>query len=317
MKSLKVLLVFALIISIIGIALFATAFIISGFSFDKMTGITTSYNTFSEKDGVASKLVVSFDTWDVHVKFVENAEKISVVYPERTAKNGDKLTDVSFAEADGTISVIEKNKFNAQLFLWDFTTERVDVTIPKDRAIELFIETDTADVIFDGDAALSSLSVETDTGDINAKKSTLKISGPINLEADTGDISLGKTEATLLAIETNSGDVELGECIFSANADISVDTGSIDFEGSFVCNSLKLEADTGDIEGKAAIDANNIEIETDTGDVELILTGKRSEYEMLVKTHTGDSNIISQPGSPKSLSVKTDTGDIQIFFTEE
>ena len=91
-KSLKALLIFALIISIIGVTVFAAAFIISGFSFEKMTGITTSYATFTENGGDASKLVLNLDTTDVHVKFDEQAEKISVVYPEQASKSGDKLS---------------------------------------------------------------------------------------------------------------------------------------------------------------------------------------------------------------------------------
>ena len=317
-KFFKKLLVLALIVLIVGAVAFTVAFAISGFSFEKMTGIKTSYVTFEENGGSANKLVLNFDTWDIHVKFDGQSEKISVVYPERTTKSGHKLNSVSFTEADGTVSVIEQRSLKSQLFLWDFKAEKVEVTIPKHRPIELFIEADTSDVIFDGDTTLTRLSVETDTGDINTKKSALTVLDTVNLEVDTGDIKLSKLEALTLIIETNTGDVELGESVIASYTEISTDTGDVDFNGSFVCELLKLETDTGDIGGEdATVDANVISIETDTGDIELRMAGNRGDYETFVNSHTGKSNIASHPGGPKKLTVETDTGDIEIDFADE
>ena len=316
MKLFKKLLILALVLILIGGVTFTVAFAASGFNFEKMSGIKNNYTTFNESDGrTASKLNLKFESSDVYLKFDEQAEKISITYPEKTNKNGDKLSSTALTEAEGTISAVEKISYRNSLFLWNFNTPRVDVIIPKDRVLNLLIETDTGDVVIEGDATLTALSIETDTGDVKTKNSALTVSGTASLETDTGDVNLGKINASSLTIETDTGDVSIADSTVSQNIDITTDTGDITFVGAIVCETLKCEADTGDVDGEdAAVDAKTVAIETDTGDVELRLTGKSEDYETFVTTRTGDSNIASHKGSPRTLTVKTSTGDIEIHF---
>lgn len=319
MKLFKKLLILALVLILIGGVTFTVAFAATGFNFDKMSGIKTVHTTFNESDeNTTSKLNLKFETSDVYLKFDDKSDKISISYPEKVNKNGDKLTSTAISESGDTISAVETIGYKINLFLWDFSTSRVEVTIPQDRVVDLTLETDTGDVIIEGDATLTNLSIETDTGDVRTKNSTLSVSGRAFLETDTGNLRLEKINASSLTVEADTGDVTLCDCTVSQNIDISTDTGDISFAGTIVCETLKCEADTGDVDGEdATIDAKAISIETDTGDVELRLIGKSDDYETFVTTRTGNSNIASHKGSPRTLTVKTATGDIEVYFTEK
>jgi len=316
MKLFKKLLILALVLLLIGGVTFTVAFATAGFNFDKISGIKNVYSTFNESDGsTASKLNLKFENSDVYVRFDGQADKISITYPEKTNKNGDKLTSITLTETEGTITAIEKISYKTNLFVWDFTTSRIEVTVPQDRVLDLALETDTGDVIIEGNATLTNLLIETDTGDVRTKNSTLSVSGRAFLETDTGDVRLEKINASSLTVEADTGDVTLADCTVSQNIDISTDTGDITFVGVIVCEALKCEADTGDVDGEdATVDAKTISIETDTGDVELRLIGKSDDYETFVTTRTGNSNIASHKGSPRTLTVKTATGDIEVSF---
>lgn len=316
MKLFKKLLILALVLLLIGGVTFTVAFAAAGFNFDKISGIKTSYTTFEEADGVtASKVNLKIKSSDVYLKFDDKAEKVSITYPEQTNKNGDKLASTILSETDGIISAVEKIDVKNGLFLWNFTTSRVEVTIPQSRQLDLLIETDTGDVIIDGKGTLTSLLIETDTGDVKAKKSSITVAGKFSLETDTGDAVLGEINASSLEVEVDTGDVTFGNCNVLQSISVTSDTGDIRFGGAIVCETLKCDIDTGDVDGEnATIDAKSITIETDTGDVELRLTGKSDDYETFVTTRTGNSNIASHKGSPRTLTVKTATGDIEVSF---
>ena len=219
------------------------------------------------------------------------------------------------SEAKGSISIIEEESVKSNLFLWDFSTQKVEVTIPANRVLDLVIETDTGDVKFTGNASVNSLSIETDTGDINTKNSNLTVLTNANFEVDTGDIRLVKINAASISIESDTGDIYLGDCTVTNNVKIDVDTGDVTLCGVLVCETLGITTDTGEVDAdEATVDANILSIETDTGDIDMKLSGKKADYEISVRHRTGDSNISNQLGSPRKLTVIAVTGDIEITF---
>jgi len=201
-KLLSRLVKIGLVLTLLGGIIFVAAFAASDFNFEKMSGIVTTTETYTESDGfTANKLVLDFDTTDIKLNFDENATKISIQYNEKITKKGDTLSYVTPSERDGIITLIETKNWKENLFLWDFKTPTVTVTIPKERVLELVIETDTGDVTITGTGTLNGAEISTDTGDVYATRATLISTKAIKFEADTGDVKLKNLTAAGLDSE--------------------------------------------------------------------------------------------------------------------
>lgn len=317
-KSLSRLVKIGLVLTLLGGIIFVAAFAASDFNFEKMSGIVTTTETYTESDGfTANKLVLDFDTTDIKLNFDENATKISIQYNKKSTKRGDTLSYVTPSERDGTITLVETKNWKENLFLWDFKTHIVTVTIPKERVLELVIETDTGDVTITGTGTLNGAEISTDTGDVYATRATLISTKAIKLEADTGDVKLKNLTAAGLDIETDTGDITLTDVTVSDSIILSADTGDLEIKGSLNARYLEIETDTGEFDAdEAVINAEIISIKTDTGDITARIAGKLTDYEVKAKTRTGDSNITNQAGGARKLTLISSTGDIEIFFTE-
>ena len=317
-KFLSRLVKIGLILTLLGAVLFVAAFAVSGFNFEKMSGIVTTTETYTESESfTANKLVLEFDTADITLNFDENAAEISIQYDEKSSRKGDTLSYVTPSEHNGTITLIETKNWKHNLFLWNFRKPTVTVTIPCDRVLELDIETDTGDVIFTGTGTLNGAEISIDTGDLYATRATLTSTKSVKIETDTGDVKLKNLNTASLGIETDTGDIDLTDITVSDSIILSADTGDVEIKGSLTARYLEIETDTGEVDAdEAVINAEIISIETDTGDISAKITGKLTDYTVTAKTRTGDSNITNQAGGAKKLTVTSSTGDIEIYFTE-
>jgi len=278
-KIFKKITVIAFALVLLGAILFTTAFALSGFSFSNLSGVKINYQTFTEDDSLtANKLYLNFECTDIYLTFDEQAERISVTYPEKESKN-QKLSTVTCSQKDGSISIVENESKKINLFLWDFTSRRAEVTIPKNRMLDLVIETDTGDVEIKGNSTLTSLSVETDTGDIDVSSTALTVQRNADFEADTGDVTINKIYAQNLNFEVDTGEITMKDCSATNNIKIDSDTGDVELVGIITCELIEIITDTGDIDAENAIvDAMTISTKTDTGDVKIKLAGKKSDY---------------------------------------
>ena len=297
MKSFfKKLLVCGLIALLAGGILFTIAFAASGFSFEKLSGLSWEGRTFTESAD-AKTVVIDVDNSDVTVKFDKNADKITVSYFVCNNRSGKELKNFNVTDSNGTLSLKEHTRWQYDLFLWTYKDTDVTVIIPEGRAVSLDISTDNGDVNIYGSANIQNLHIDTDNGDA-------EINGQISAKGVT--------------VETDNGDVEITGSFTANSLTVETDNGTFEAEGSLTVNTLSIETDNGEIDAEdALITANKISFSTDNGDIEARLFGAEADYKIAVETDNGKSNVTNQTTGSRALNIETDNGDVYIIFANE
>ena len=316
-KFLSRLLAFGLIFILLGGIVFLVGFAASGWSLEKLSGITLTDTVYTESEEKnLSKLNIDFNNSDVKIVFDENADAISVTYPTKTSRNGKTLTSVSIVETESTLTLKEKRHWIKNLFLWDFSDERMTVVLPAERGISLSVDTDNGDIKAEGKGTLMDMTLSTDNGDVDTTLSEIISQGKLLFETDNGDIRIGKFDTVSLSSDSDNGDITLTDGAASDKIELSTDNGDVKIKGRIAASLLTIETDNGDVEtdNGGLIDAERTNIETDNGDIEIKLTGSKSDYTVSLKKDHGDSNITSQTGGSKYLSIDSDLGDIEVYF---
>lgn len=327
---LKKLLVVGVGSTLLGGILFLVGCAGNGFDFTTFSSIQIKQEEYVESAGQNfTELSLSFETADFQVRFDENAEKVSVSYPQRQNRKGENLSNIQIVEKESGLHVTETQQPHFTVF--NFSNSQVILTLPKARVYNLSIHTDTGDIAFYGNGSFTSLSLEVSTGDVSlasavvettlsvqattgdltlndatandifVKASTgdvtlfgVSTTGKLEVETSTGDISLSNAAADSLSVKTTTGDVKLQTAAIVDDLTVKTDTGRVTLLGDVTASSISLVTDTGDIKAnEALLDGTNISITTDTGDVNATLVASKHDYATTVDTDTGSKNITS------------------------
>ncbi len=297
-KSFKILSILASIFLVLGGILFLVGFIGAGGNLKSMRFVEeTAVKSYIEQ-GEVSFVSIRGGTADVTIVVDDTAEAIRVEYTDLVTRKGASVRKITALQSGATLSVKQKTDWFKQLFSFYAPETSVKLIVPSTRTIALQVVTGTGDIRLQGArATFASLRLEANTGDILLANTDVVCEGFAELEVDTGDIKIGNFEANTVAIETDTGDVEI--------------------VGRLQANQLSIEVDSGDVDGEdGMMDCQKTVIGTDTGDVEVKMAGKRSDYTILVETDTGEKNIVDQIGGERCLEIETDTGDIDVSFAE-
>lgn len=144
------------------------------------------------------------------------------------------------------------------------------------------------------DAALQSLRIVTDDGDIQI--SSIR-TGNLTVSSDTGDVSLSSVRAKKQKLDLEDGDLKETGCNLGS-ADISLDTGDLLIsEGTF--SNLEADAEDGDIRVKGLEDYRNSQMRLQAGG------------DLLINGQAVSNGTYEQEGTNgKTLSLTTEDGDI-------
>lgn len=229
----------------------------------------------------------------------------------------------SYAVENGTLRIgqDDSRKWYQHIGIyWENTS--LELYLPKESYEQLTITGDTGDVMIPQNFTFENVQITTATGDINCHA---QVTGQLNAACSTGTVTVKGVSCQMLVVATSTGHVHL-DGVTAETLSASTSTGDKHLT-NVTCGSLDIEATTGDLEmtnvtvsGDAEItvstgdvefegfDAANITITTDTGDVEGTL---RSDKIFSVITDTGDVEV---PGTSSGgrCEITTDTGDIEI-----
>ena len=341
-KSIRKILIVGLCLTLFGCILFVVGCGGNGFDFSKLSSVQIKQMEYVEAEGKAlTNLSLNFNSTNFKVILDENAERISISYPQRQNKKGKDISHIEITENETGIQIVEDRQ--KHFYLFDFTNPSVTLTLPKARVYALSLSASTGDINLSDEGSFSTLQLTVSTGsiavsnvtatDVSLTASTGDIrltdttaTGNVTVQVSTGDISLTKITAATLSATASTGDVKIDSLTIENAMKVETSTGSHTFLGSIKTNSLTLIADTGKIKAREAlIDATTISITADTGDVAMQLVGNKNDYATTVETDTGSKNISSNLEnvldgliSPtRTLKVKTDTGDIKVYFAEQ
>ena len=278
-KSIKIWLIIALILTLLGASVFAIAMANYDWDFAKLNTdkyVTNTYNPGSEFDRIS----INVNTTDIKFAPSEDGE-CSIVGLESDeikhsilVENGALIIEVSHAR-----------KWYEHIGIF-YENPKMTIYLPKTEYEALTIETDTGDVSVPKDFSFKAIDIDGDTSDIKC----LATASNLEIETSTGDVNLDTVTADRISLSSDTGDIKLKSVVANNNIEIETDTGDVKFEGS---------------------DAKNISVQTDTGDVTgTLLTPK-------VFFTESDTGRISVPKATTGgkCEITTETGDIKIDIT--
>lgn len=124
--------------------------------------------------------------------------------------------------------------------------------------------------------------------------------GKISLKTNSGDIKVSDVHADEIKIETDFGNIYIGNSFGDINTYTNVGDISIDK----AIGNLKAKSDHGDITAKY-IESDKIDVESDLGDIDLLVSGLENEY-----TINGKGN------GTKEIYIESNIGDVELHFSE-
>ena len=295
-KQMKILLIAAASLVLIGLMIFAVTMSAIGWDFTILG--TSKFETSSHEFGEEfSGISIDTDTADIVFKVSDDSACRVECYEFEKEKH------TVFVQ-DGILCI---SATNAQKW-YDYIGINVDspkitVYIPKKDYVSLVIKESTGDVHMIDEFNFGHVSISASTGDINIKNA---VAGAMELSVSTGNISVSDVKiAGELKVDLSTGKTALTN-VTCQKLTSDGNTGDIVLK-NVIATEFTIERSTGDVKLDGS-DAAEIFITTDTGDVEgSILTEKA----FTVNTDTGDVDVPDTVSGGR-CEIITDTGDIKI-----
>ncbi len=299
-KCTKVAIITALSLIIAGILIFTATMFTLGFDFSKLDNSKYTTNTYEYSDLIRS-IYIDVDTTDVTI----------------LPASDNVLKVVCFEKEDAPHSVTIVNnalKINNQEKKWyeyisvaNIERAKITLYVPDANYSTLSVETDTGDITINDITFSDEISAECHTGEIYiSNPKTNKLSA----EATTGHITIENVTPTVI-IENNNDEYSTLISINPMNIDAETSTGDITFRNVRTGGNITAEASTGDIKFEKS-DAENIHTETSTGDITGFII---SEKTFKAHSSTGKVNVPETTGDGV-FEAETSTGDINITYSE-
>ena len=302
-KSVKISILIASILSIVGFLVCAAGLFLMGFDFSKLNTMPIKTNTYVVTEEFTN-ISIQTDTADVVFVFSEE-EECRVVCQESERLTHSVSVEESLLEGTLVIKVQDSRKWYDHVGIsWGETS--VTVYLPYSLFIgDLSVKTDTGDVEIPDFFTLRSVDIVTDTGDVSV--GNVNVARNVSIATDTGDVSLNAVGAFgALRVKTDTGDVDcLG--VLAERLDAKTQTGNLAFEHVEIKGSFFASTDTGDVLLRATEVGSKLTVVTDTGDV----TFDRSDAASIsVATDTGD--VTGSLLSEKIFFANSKTGKVQV-----
>lgn len=295
-KSIKIWLILAACLIVIGIALFAIVMSVYHWDFSKLNTDVYVTNTIEINDDFRN-ILIDEDTADITFAVSEDGKCRIVCYSQEYVKyEAFVRDDILTVKASDTRKWYEYTGFS-------IGSPEITVYLPQVEYASLLIEEDTGDITIPQDFSFESVKLSLDTGDVHYYAAT---SGNLCIKTDTGDICVKGITAGSFDLTSSTGDITVSDCTCMGDIQIRENTGDTHVT-SFTCENLTSEGNTGDITLKDVIAAGKISIKRDTGDVKLQASDAQ---EICIKTDTG--NVSGSLLTEKVFITKSDTGDINV-----
>ena len=303
----------ALVLVLVGLALFAGALVIG----KNILPWRHVKSTYPVVDAFKSIQIKSNET---DIRFLPSTDGTCSVVCSMTERGGHRESadmqtrenakdtsesrfHVLVSVRDQTLSIetVDNRTWLDRLFM--FGDQSITVYLPSGSYADLSVECHTGDVDLPKDYAFESIKISASTGNIACSASA---SGPLFIQTSTGDVLLSDTAAQSLSLTVSTASVKIRNATVKEDVRITVTTGNTEID-RLTCNALTTSGSTGRIVLKDTTAADSIRIKRSTGDVRF---ENSDAAEITVETGTGD--VTGTLCSPKSFAVKTSTGKTRV-----
>ena len=314
-KSTKLSIIAAVILIIIGAAIFIGTMTDLGWNFRELT--TLQFKTNTHKD-ITPITDITIETGTADITFALNTDNSTKVVCYELEK---AYHEVSFESGNLRIRELDTRKWYDHIGI-NFGSPKITIYLPKENFGALNIHCTTGDILIPENFEFESMNITATTGDI---ETDANVTGPIKIKTDTGDICVQNAAPRTLDLTASTGKITVSDVVCYSDIHLNVSTGKINLynvrcsnlysagsTGSFTANNLLsskqlvVNRNTGNVT-LTDCDATNINIQTTTGDITgSLLTGK------IFSAEVGTGKVSLPDNFPGGTCVLvTSTGDIK------
>lgn len=294
-KATKIWLVIAVLLVVVGCALFAWVMTMIKWDFMKLSNVQYETNEH-EISGELESISILTDTADVQILPSEKEKCTVVCYESKKEKHTAKVLD-----GELVIEKQDERKWYDHITI-NFASPKITVYIPEGEYEALRVDLSTGDVKLSEKFDFEVIDVSASTGDIECYAD----GSEIKMKTTTGDIYLADITAKTIDLSASTGDLKL-ENVECESLISTADTGRADLKNVVARKSLSIERSTGNVRLEGC-DGAEIFIETDTGSITgSLLSGKDFDAE----SDTGKV-IVPEDSEGGKCVLRADTGNIYI-----
>ena len=299
-KSVKIWLITAASLLLVGVVIFVCAMVGLDWRFEKVSVFEYERCQFEINDGYKN-IVISVAMTDVELVATDEA----VCRVEcRDIKNIEYSAEV--VNDTLVIKSIDKRRWYERIGFGVMNGQGVTVYMPKGEYGNIEITSNTGGQKIPADFAFDSIALSANTGNISCFASA---AADIKIKTGTGDIRLEDISARLVGLTVTTGRTHVKN-VSCDSLSSEGNTGDFDARGLICADSITVSRNTGDVRLNSS-DAPKITVETGSGDVSgSLLTDKT----FIADTTTGRVDL-PRTVSEQECRVTTTTGNID--FTIE
>ena len=297
-KSVKIWLIIAVVFIAVGLAVFAGALFAVDFNFSRLSTEKYETNTYKISENF-DNLSINADTVADITFAVSKDDSCRVECFERSKMKHSVIVE------NGTLKIAVKNtvRWYDHISFFTFHSPNITVFLPEKAYSTLTIDTDTGDIEIPNELNFETLKVTGETADVECYAT---VSESVNIGLSTGSITLKNSNSETIDISTSTGDIELKD-IACNSLNVKSSTGEMELRNVIAEAAITIKSGTGDVEFEKC-DANEILVETSTGEVSGTLN---SEKVFITDTSTGKVRVPDSTSGGR-CKITTSTGDIRI-----
>ncbi len=256
-KSIKIWLIIATVLVLIGIVISFISLGLLNFDFRKLDTHEYERNTYNINQSFENILI---DSYESDIKFLPSKDET----PRIECVEEDNLKySVTVEENTLKISVSDNRKWTDYIGISTWNTDML-IYLPHSSYKNLSIKTNTGDVEIPSYLEFENVKIKGTTADVEL---SAKVANDIEITATTGEVTIENTKSKNLKINVDTGDIELDN--FDAE-NISITTTTGDIEGRLLSEKIFItETSTGDIDVPQSKKGGICELKTTTGDIEI------------------------------------------------
>lgn len=295
-KTVKVWLIIAASLILIGCAIFVGVMTVLKWNFKKLSTKEYETNEYKIEETFKDISVIS-DTADVVFLLSDSASCSVICYEEKNARH-------TVLAEDGVLKVeiTDNRKWYDHIGI-GFEEPKVTVYLPAGEYGALSLKLSTGRTEIPKELPFESAEISVTTGSVDFFASSC---GAVNIKCTTGSVNINGLSADSITCKTTTGKIAISDAVCSGTIKADVSTGMVKLMG-ISCAGLSSEGSTGKVYLKDVIASGNFNIKRSTGDVEF---SRCDASEIVIRTSTGD--IEGSLLSEKVFSTKTSTGDIEV-----
>ena len=316
----KIWLIIATVLIILGVLLFVIVMTINHWDFTKLSTVKSVTNEHSVTD-TFHNIKIKTKVSDVEFALSEDSTCKIVCYEQENVTHSVCVNDGNLL-----IEVNDERKWFEHIGV-NFGLSKITVFLPATLYGSLSIEGSTGYVKIPQEFSFADICVDLSTGGIVCNAS---VEGQLKVNVTTGTVELSHSSLGALSLSASTakinmqaiaclGDIQIlrttGKAVLTdvtaKNMTISATTGDTKFSGVVLSEKLSVSVGTGDVTFDGC-DATEMAITTTTGDVKgSFLSGKN----FIVNTTTGHRNVPNGV-TGGHCEINTTTGNVEIEIEE-